>query len=154
MAGVAHRRSVAATWNALRRSGSAVARRWRSGLQFRVVASTILLGLMVVVLLGAYLYRAIGSGLENDRISASPSRGAALTTTAQAYFDSAVITDINSLYNTATTLVERQLVPPGADQTRYVILSRAPTTRAQPCSAPCAARGSVTTSSPTPCSRR
>ncbi len=118
------RRSLVATWGALRRSGSWVATAWRRRLQFRVVASTILLGLLVVVLLGAYLYRAIGSGLQDDRIRASQSEAQSLTASAQSYFDNAVTTDANSVYSVAQTLVQSQLVPPGGDQTRYVILSR------------------------------
>ncbi|WP_235432383.1 MtrAB system histidine kinase MtrB [Nostocoides japonicum] len=119
------RRWLAVSWSVLRRVGSTIANSWRRRLQFRVVASTLLLGLLVVVLLGAYLYRAIGSSLENDRIRASQSEAQSLTTTAQANFDSAVATDVNSLYSVAQTLVQGQLVPPGADQTRYVILTRA-----------------------------
>ena len=43
-----------------------LAHRWRSSLQLRVVSSTMLLGLVVVMLLGGYLYKSISDGLEHD----------------------------------------------------------------------------------------
>ena len=41
---------------------------WRSSLQLRVIASTMLLGLIVVLMLGTYLYQRIADGLVNYRI--------------------------------------------------------------------------------------
>ena len=41
---------------------------WRASLQFRVIVSTMLLGMIVVLMLGSYLYQRIADGLVNDRI--------------------------------------------------------------------------------------
>src|SRR5688572_6134847 len=59
----------------------------RASLQFRVVSSTMLLGLAVVLLLGSYLFSAISDGLEQDRIESAKVETSRLTSEVQASFD-------------------------------------------------------------------
>src|SRR5665811_867683 len=62
---------------------------WRSSLQLRVIVSTMLLGLIVVLMLGSYLYQRIADGLVNDRILTAGAEAMKQTRAAQARFDSA-----------------------------------------------------------------
>ncbi len=103
------------------RLGRFIVRKWRTSLQFRVVVTTILLGLLVVGLLGTYLFRAIGTGLENDRIHASQLDARRQTTQAVASFQSTAATSIDSLTNSAKTILNGLA---GPDQTRYVVFTR------------------------------
>ena len=97
---------------------------WRSSLQFRVIGSTMLLGLIVVLLLGTYLYQRIADGLVTDRILTARAEATSQASAAQARFDSAGRTDAVSLTQLAFDVVG-QLASPGADQSREVILTRA-----------------------------
>jgi two-component system sensor histidine kinase MtrB len=97
---------------------------WRSSLQLRVIASTMLLGLIVVMLLGSYLYQRIADGLVSDRMLTARAEATSQTRAAQARFDSAGRMDSLSLTQLAWDVVG-QLSSPGADQSREVILTRA-----------------------------
>ena len=97
---------------------------WRSSLQLRVIASTMLLGLIVVLMLGSYLYQRIADGLVNDRLLTARAEATSQTRAAQARFDSAGRMDAVSLTQLAFDVVG-QLSTPGADQSREVILTRA-----------------------------
>ncbi|MDQ1537005.1 MAG: two-component system, OmpR family, sensor histidine kinase MtrB [Actinomycetota bacterium] len=98
--------------------------RWRSSLQLRVIASTMLLGLIVVLMLGSYLYQRIADGLVNDRVLTTRAEAASQTRAAQSRFDSAGRMDAVSLTQLAFDVVG-QLASPGADQSRELILTRA-----------------------------
>ncbi|MEO8557224.1 MAG: MtrAB system histidine kinase MtrB [Actinomycetota bacterium] len=97
---------------------------WRASLQFRVIVSTMLLGLIVVLLLGTYLYQRIADGLVSDRIQTARAEAASHASAAQSRFDSAGRTDAVSLTQLAFDVVG-QAASPGADQSREVILTRA-----------------------------
>src|SRR5664279_776333 len=97
---------------------------WRSSLQLRVIVSTMLLGLIVVLMLGSYLYQRIADGLVNDRILTARAEATSQTRIAQARFDSAGRMDAVSLTQLAFDVVG-QSASPGADQSRQVILTRA-----------------------------
>ena len=97
---------------------------WRASLQFRVIVSTMLLGLIVVLLLGSYLYQRIADGLVNDRIQTARAEATSQASVAKSRFDSAGRTDTVSLSQLAYDVVG-QLASPGADQSREVILTRA-----------------------------
>ncbi|MHB8273823.1 MAG: MtrAB system histidine kinase MtrB [Dermatophilaceae bacterium] len=97
---------------------------WRASLQFRVIVSTMMLGLIVVLLLGSYLYQRIADGLVNDRILTARAEATSQASAAQSRFDSAGRTDVVSLTQLAFDVVG-QLASPGADQSREVILTRA-----------------------------
>ena len=97
---------------------------WRASLQFRVIVSTMLLGLIVVLMLGSYLYQRIADGLVSDRILSARADAASQASAAQSRFDSAGRMDAVSLTQLAYDVVG-QLSSPGADQSREVILTRA-----------------------------
>src|SRR5664280_2638529 len=97
---------------------------WRSSLQLRVIVSTRLLGLIVVLMLGSYLYQRIADGLVSDRILTARAEATLQTRAAQSRFDSAGRMDSVSLTQLAFDVVG-QLSSPGADQSREVILTRA-----------------------------
>jgi two-component system sensor histidine kinase MtrB len=97
---------------------------WRSSLQLRVIASTMLLGLIVVLMLGSYLYQRIADGLVNDRVLTARAEATSQTRAAQVRFDSAGLRDSVSLTQLAFDIVG-VLSTPGADQSREVILTRA-----------------------------
>src|SRR5471030_844657 len=97
---------------------------WRASLQFRVIVSTMLLGLIVVLVLGSYLYQRIADGLVNDRILTARAEATSQAREAQSRFDSAGRTDTVSLTQLAYDVVG-QFSSPGADQSREMILTRA-----------------------------
>jgi two-component system, OmpR family, sensor histidine kinase MtrB len=97
---------------------------WRASLQFRVIVSTMLLGMIVVLMLGSYLYQRIADGLVNDRILTARAEATSQARAAQSRFDSAGRTDAVSLTQLAYDVVG-QLSSPGADQSREMILTRA-----------------------------
>jgi two-component system sensor histidine kinase MtrB len=97
---------------------------WRASLQFRVIVSTMLLGLFVVLLLGSYLYQRIADGLVNDRILTARAEATSQAGAAQSRFDSAGRTDTVSLTQLAFDVVAH-VASPGADQSREAILTRA-----------------------------
>jgi two-component system sensor histidine kinase MtrB len=97
---------------------------WRASLQFRVIVSTMLLGMIVVLMLGSYLYQRIADGLVNDRILTARAEATSQARAAQSRFDSAGRTDTVSLTQLAYDVV-LQLSSPGADQSREMILTRA-----------------------------
>jgi len=109
---------------ALERAARGVLHVWRSSLQLRVIVSTMLLGLIVVLMLGSYLYQRIADGLVSDRILTARAEATSQTRAAQARFDSAGRMDAVSLTQLAFDVVG-QLSSPGADQSREVILTRA-----------------------------
>lgn len=83
-----------------------------------------LLGLIVVLTLGSYLYQRIADGLVNDRVLTARAEATSQAGAAQARFDSAGRIDAVSLTQLAFDLVG-QLASPGTDQSREVILTRA-----------------------------
>src|SRR5665647_1242399 len=95
---------------------------WRASLQFRVIVSTMLLGLFVVLLLGSYLYQRIADGLVNERILTARAEATSQAGAAQSRFDSAGRTDTVNLTQLAYDVVA-QLSSPGADQSREMILT-------------------------------
>lgn len=97
---------------------------WRSSLQLRVIASTMLMGLFVALMLGSYLYQRIADGLIDDRILTARAEAMSETHAVQARFDSAGRVDAVSLTQLAIDVVG-QVSSPGADQSRQVILTRA-----------------------------
>ena len=96
---------------------------WRSSLQFRVVVSTMLLGLVVVLALGSYLYQRIANGLRRRPDRAGPAGRAAGRTVRP----DAVRRDRQHRrheHDPLATDIAAQLASPGADQSRDIILVR------------------------------
>jgi two-component system sensor histidine kinase MtrB len=104
-------------------AASGLARRWRTSLQFRVVTTTMLLGLLVVSLLGAYLYREISNGLVEDRVARAQAEALDLTKSAQTTFDSLPASDAGKLSVDAYTTAMKA-APPAGDESRFVVLTR------------------------------
>ncbi|KGN32354.1 hypothetical protein N802_18490 [Knoellia sinensis KCTC 19936] len=109
-------RAVVAAWNSLLRT-------WRRSLQFRVVSTTVLLGIVVVSLLGSYLYNEIADDLQSDRVRTSEQEARALTQQAQDQWDNTTATSVQEL-NLVGDDVVRGLTPAGPDPGRYVIMLR------------------------------
>jgi two-component system sensor histidine kinase MtrB len=120
-------RRVGLRWRALAALAlRSLARAWRTSLQFRVVSTTMLLGLLVVLLLGSYLYDSIATGLEEDRIATASVEAQRLATEAQQSFDATDSADNTAQLGLfAYDLVRQKLASPGSDPARYVILTRA-----------------------------
>jgi two-component system sensor histidine kinase MtrB len=98
---------------------------WRSSLQFRVVSTTMVLGLVVILLLGSYLYQSISRGLEQDRIASASIEASGLASEAQQAFDATDSTESAAdLGQFARDLVQQKLASPGSDRSRQVILTR------------------------------
>ncbi|HET8614894.1 MAG TPA: MtrAB system histidine kinase MtrB [Actinomycetales bacterium] len=106
----------------LRRLGSLLARPWRRSLQLRVVATTMLLGMVVIVVLGGLLYTRIRDGLVQDRLVTARSEATRGVRDAQARFDT--VTDPDSLNVLVNDLLPR-LASPEGDRSRDVVLMRA-----------------------------
>ncbi|MGL5910115.1 MAG: MtrAB system histidine kinase MtrB [Phycicoccus sp.] len=95
-------------------------RAWRQSLRLRVVATTMLLGLVVVSLLGGVLFQQIGAGLERDRVQSAQREALALTAQAQRTWDSTAANSVDGLDGVAGDIVKRDLAAPG----RFVVMSR------------------------------
>ena len=108
----------------LARATHAVAQRWRSSLQFRVVSSTMLLGLVVVMLLGGYLYQSISDGLEHDRIRSAQVEADRITTDLQAQLDNTDKTGNLAELNLAIRDFVKRAAAQGGDSERYLVFTR------------------------------
>jgi two-component system sensor histidine kinase MtrB len=82
-----------------------------------------LLGLLVVSLLGAYLYREISNGLVEDRVARAQAEALDLTKAAQTTFDSLPASDAGKLSVDAYTTAMKA-APPAGDESRFVVLTR------------------------------
>jgi two-component system sensor histidine kinase MtrB len=84
-----------------------------------------LLGLLVIVLLGSYLYRSISNGLEDDRIRTATTEASRLAAEAQQAFDATDSTEgAAQLGQFSRDLVQQKLASPGADASRQVVFTR------------------------------
>ena len=97
---------------------------WRASLQFRVVTSTMLLGLAVVLLLGSYLFSSISDGLEHDRIESAQQEASRLTADVQGSFDESDRTSSEADLNLLATQAIKSAVSPGGVNERYLVLTR------------------------------
>ena len=97
---------------------------WRSSLQFRVVSSTTLLGLVVVMLLGTYLFQSISNGLEHDRIRSSQVEAARITSDLQAQLDNTDKTGNVAELNLAIRDFVKRAAAQGGDSERFLVFSR------------------------------
>ena len=122
--GVGAMRALGSAGRGIVRMFAALMRTWRRSLQFRVVTTTVLLGIMVVSLLGSYLYNEIATGLQDDRIQTSEYEARALTTQAQDQWDSTTATTVQELNQAASDIMKSKLTPPGPDPSRYVVMLR------------------------------
>lgn len=114
--------STAPRDHALARAVQAAVDLWRRSLRFRVVTSTLVLGLVVVSIISLTMYRSIADGLVEEKIDHSQADSRQLTDRAQSYFNN---TDVEpgELDVSASDFVARALAPPSGDDSRYVILT-------------------------------
>ena len=96
---------------------------WRRSLQFRVVSTTMLLGLLVVLGLGSYLYSSISDGLEQDRMKTAQLETSRLTEVVQKNFDNSDRTSSSDL-EVLTQDVIRGAAAPGGDNERFLVFAR------------------------------
>jgi two-component system sensor histidine kinase MtrB len=101
-----------------------LAHAWRASIQVRVVATTMLLGVVVVMLLGSYLYQSISDGLEHDRISSAQVEAARLTSDVQGQFDETDQTANPPQLNLFSRQVIKAAAGPGSDSERYLVFAR------------------------------
>ncbi|HBO54346.1 MtrAB system histidine kinase MtrB [Janibacter terrae] len=95
---------------------------WRRSLRFRVVTSTLLLGVVVVSIISLTMYRSIADGLVDNRISLAQAESRKLTDDAQAGFNGWTGTPELPVFT--NSLVNRTLKAPAGDNSRYVIFTR------------------------------
>ncbi|HYN67063.1 MAG TPA: two-component sensor histidine kinase, partial [Ornithinibacter sp.] len=95
---------------------------WRRSLVFRVIATTVTIGVLVLALVGTYLYRQIGEGLVEDRRAVASAEALQLTKRAQLQFNSTDLVDSPERLTTAARgIVQEQA---GTERSRYVVLAR------------------------------
>lgn len=121
-------RRVAAGWRTVRTRLVELAHRlihwWRISLQFRVVTTTMLLGLVVMVLLQTFLYQRLAAGLVDGRIASAREDAAHRARDMQARLDATDKIDAESIRVFTLDLI-RQQESQTPDQAREVILTRA-----------------------------
>jgi two-component system, OmpR family, sensor histidine kinase MtrB len=119
---------VRTSLGSLRRAAVVLLRRlvhaWRASLQFRVVATTMVLGVIMVMLLGSYLYQSISDGLERDRIATAQVEAARLTTDIQGQFDETDQTANTPQLNLFSRQVIKAAAGPGGDSERDLVFAR------------------------------
>ena len=98
--------------------------RWRQSLQLRVVATTMLLGLVVVTVLGSVLHAQIAGGLERSRVTNSEYEALALTAQAQTQWYASTSATVDELNRAASEIMGGILSAPGPDPSRYVVMDR------------------------------
>jgi two-component system sensor histidine kinase MtrB len=108
-------------WQVLGRPVAAVRRRWRRSLQLRVVSTTMLLGMLVVLALGTVVLQRIQSGLVAERLTVARGEATRGLRDAQAQLDTS--TDSTGLNLLVTDMLPR-LASPSPDRSRDVILLR------------------------------
>ncbi|WP_265447683.1 MtrAB system histidine kinase MtrB [Flexivirga meconopsidis] len=107
------------------RGGKAVARLWRRSLHFRVVAITVLLGAMVALALGTYMYQRIASGLVDRATRITEQEGLQQRDSTQRAFNNAPNTDLASLRSLADQIAG-SIGSKVGDQNARIVITRAP----------------------------
>ena len=95
---------------------------WRRSLQFRVVTTTMLLGMLVLGAVGSYLYQSIGDRLVAGRADLATAEALQLTKTAQAKFYATDKTQNTDALTIAAQSIVGEVA--GTERSRYVVLSR------------------------------
>jgi two-component system, OmpR family, sensor histidine kinase MtrB len=106
------------------RAGRSVRRRWRRSMRLRVVATTMLLGLVVVLGVGNFLLARIRDGLIDGRQKTAMAEAQHLTKAAQDLLGAAVYSSADT-QETAVNDVMSQLEASGGSEGRGTVLRRA-----------------------------
>ena len=99
----------------------AIRHRWRSSLSFRVIVTTMVLGLIMLLSVGTYLYRQVADGLYGDSQRIAAAESLRLTEEAQRNFLAVDATSVADFQQSANTTVASLV---GTEGTRYVVLAR------------------------------
>jgi two-component system, OmpR family, sensor histidine kinase MtrB len=108
-----------------------VRRRWRRSLQIKVVVSTLLLGMIVVLMVGYYLLDRIADGLVSSRRLSAEAESALQTHEAQRLISAKNYSDERELQQFIFDLIER-LEAPGDPSSRMVSIQRSLSTGQDP----------------------
>ncbi len=95
---------------------------WRRSLQFRVVTTTMMLGMLVLGVVGSYLYQRIGDRLVQSRTDQATAEALSLTELAQARFYSTDKTQNTEAVTVAAQSIIAEIA--GTERSRYVVLAR------------------------------
>ena len=104
---------------------------WRRSLHFRVVTITVLLGALVALALGSYMYQRVGDGLVDRATGIAEQEGLRQRDNAQSQFNNAPSTDLASLRSIANQIAGSIGSKVGDENARVVIV-RAPGNTFQP----------------------
>ncbi len=107
-------RRVVRQWRAVRRG-------WRRSLQFRVVTVTIVLGLVVLSVVGSYLYQRVADGLVDERRLGAQAEVIQLANRVKTSFASTDQTTGDGLLTVAQTAIQSIA---GTEKSRFTILAR------------------------------
>ncbi|GAA3675717.1 HAMP domain-containing histidine kinase [Yimella sp. RIT 621] len=127
----AARRWFAALGAALLATARSVRHSWRRSLHTRVVTTTALAGAIVTLVLGSYMYHRIATDLVESRTSSAEAESQSRRADAQEIFASTPNTDLSSLRQLASDMVQ-QVSSPGDDLSRRVVFMQAADNTAQP----------------------
>lgn len=116
-------RAVHAVVALARRFAAFVSRAWRRSLHFRVISLTMLMGLTVVLAVGALMYQGIADGLVRSKTASAQQVALRETADVQDAFDATDKTDLTTLYNLSRDSV-RRISSPLDDTSRLVVLMR------------------------------
>lgn len=106
-----------------RRVAAFFRRAWRRSLHFRVISLTMLMGLTVVLAVGALMYQGIADGLVRSKTVSAQQVALRETADVQDAFDATDKTDLTTLYNLSRDSV-RRISSPLDDTSRLVVLMR------------------------------
>ncbi|MBW3086784.1 Sensor histidine kinase RcsC [Austwickia sp. TVS 96-490-7B] len=109
--------------------------RWRSSLEFRVVATTVFLCLVVMGLLQTFLYQRIADGLAQDRLASAKEDAIAGTQQIQSKLDKTDKTDLESIRQLCYDLISQQESQRG-ENARELILTKSQRKEAKDASLP------------------
>ena len=118
------RRTLRRWQHTLVTSARALARRWRSSLQLRVVTSALALGVVAVALLGLYLSLSIRDGLFEQRVDRIEQENVAMTEQVRTTFQSSPATTTADLQTLLSTMI--QTLSAGASSAQDFLLLSAP----------------------------
>lgn len=98
-----------------------VRRTWRRNLPLRVITITVLIGAIMSIALGGYMYQRISDGLVDAKMASSEQEALSKRSEAQVLFTNAAHTDMTSLRQLVQDTVVR-IASPGGDESRRVVM--------------------------------
>ncbi len=114
--------ALSRSWPWLRHGVNRLVELWSRSLLLRTVASTMVLGTAMLLIVGSYLHGRVADGLTEEKLRTASNDAAARVRSAQARFDDADKTDDAALRQMATDIVQQDKAP---DLSRDVIFTPA-----------------------------